>query len=140
MLDRTRLAKVLALTTSTNDAEALAAIRKANDIISGEKMQWSEVLAVDATSLISITIARQAGTPATAPVDGDDSDWKPPHLSERTIIEPMFNAIYSQPRTGSEDFWRWLDDVHEQWRSKQRLSPGQYTALRRCYNRTRKRA
>lgn len=138
MLDRTRLAKLLALTTSDNDAEALAAMRKANEIVKGENLTWAEVVTVDAQPLINIMVQRR--TPATTPVDGDDKDWSPPHLAEATIIDPMFRAIYATPRTGSEDFWKWLDSVHEQWRTKQRLSPGQYQALRRCYNRTLRRS
>lgn len=45
MLDRERLAKVLSLTTSDNDAEALAAIRRANEIIKGENLSWLDVIA-----------------------------------------------------------------------------------------------
>jgi hypothetical protein len=33
------------------------------------------------------------------------------------MIDLMFRAIYAQPRTGSEDFWRWVDDVHNWWES-----------------------
>jgi hypothetical protein len=45
MLDRERLAKILALTTSTHDGEALSAIRRANEIIKGEGLSWELVLA-----------------------------------------------------------------------------------------------
>lgn len=137
MLDRTRLAKLLALTTSDNDAEALSAMRKANEVVKGQNMTWAEVVTVDTQPLINIMVQRRSGMPATTPVDGDDKDWQPPHLNDAAVIDPMFRAIYAQPRTGSEDFWRWLDDVHEKWRTKQRLTAGQYNALRRCYNRTR---
>lgn len=136
MLDRTRLAKLLALTTSDNDAEALSAMRKANEIIKGENLTWAELVTIEAQPLVSITVQRHAPTAGT--VDGDDKDWQPPHLREARIIDPMFQAIYSQPRTGNEEFWQWLDSVHEQWRTKSRLTPNQYNAVRRCYNRTRR--
>jgi hypothetical protein len=45
VLDRTRLAKVLAMTTSPHEGEALAAIRRANEIIQGEGLSWEQVLA-----------------------------------------------------------------------------------------------
>ena len=45
MLDRERLAKILAMTTSTHDGEALSAIRRANEIIKGEGLSWELVLA-----------------------------------------------------------------------------------------------
>ena len=59
-LDRERLAKVLSLTQSSSDGEALAAIRKANEIIKGENLTWDEVLIqiADAVGAISITINR----------------------------------------------------------------------------------
>jgi hypothetical protein len=43
-IDRTRLAKLLNVTDSAHDAEALAAIRKANQILRGQAMTWSDVL------------------------------------------------------------------------------------------------
>src|ERR1035441_10306125 len=45
VLDRERLIKVLAMTTSPNDSEALSAMRKANEIIRAENLTWAEVLA-----------------------------------------------------------------------------------------------
>lgn len=43
-VDRTRLAKALALTASTNDAEALAAIRCANTILDRHGLTWTDLL------------------------------------------------------------------------------------------------
>lgn len=42
--DRSRLIKLMMLTTSDFDGEALSAIRKANKLLSHLKMNWSEVL------------------------------------------------------------------------------------------------
>jgi hypothetical protein len=59
VLDRERLAKVLQLTTSTNDSEALAAIRKANDIVKGEGLTWDEVLVqVEAGPVLNVHVHR----------------------------------------------------------------------------------
>lgn len=141
MLDRTRLAKLLALTGSDNDAEALAAVRKANEMVRGHNMTWAEVVTVDTQPLINIMVQRRSGMgmaqPASGKVDGEDKDWLPPHLNDASIIDPMFRAIFAQPRTGSEEFWQFMDSVHNSWQQKGSLTSGQYNALRRCYNRTR---
>lgn len=44
-MDKAKLAKLLAMTTSSNDNEALAAIRMANKMLSGEKLTWGDILA-----------------------------------------------------------------------------------------------
>ncbi len=43
-LDKDRLAKLLSMTSSDHDAEALAAIRKANDLLRLNGKSWSDVL------------------------------------------------------------------------------------------------
>ena len=43
-IDRTLLAKLLSMTDSTHDAEALAAIRKANQLLRFQTATWSDVL------------------------------------------------------------------------------------------------
>ena len=42
---RDRLAKVMAMTTSNHDAEALAAVRRANGILAKHQLRWPDVLA-----------------------------------------------------------------------------------------------
>ncbi len=41
---RDRLAKVMAMTTSSHDAEALAAVRRANGILAKHQLTWQEAL------------------------------------------------------------------------------------------------
>lgn len=41
---RDRLAKVMAMTTSSHDAEALAAVRRANGILAKHQLRWPDVL------------------------------------------------------------------------------------------------
>ena len=43
-LDKDRLAKLLSMTSSDHDAEALAAMRKANELLRLNKKSWAEVL------------------------------------------------------------------------------------------------
>lgn len=133
-MDRTRLLKLLAMTTSDNDGEALNAMRKANAYIGSWKMTWEDVLSQE--RVMNITLHRAA--PSSAPYQGDDSDWNPPHLSDKVVIDTMFRAIFAQPRSDNEEFWQFMDSVHNQWQQKGRLTPGQFQAIRRCYNRVRK--
>jgi hypothetical protein len=43
--DRERLVKLLAMTHSTSDGEALAAIRKCNELLTQQQLSWNDVLA-----------------------------------------------------------------------------------------------
>jgi len=58
MLDRERLAKVLAMTTSNHDGEALSAIRRANEILAGENLTWTELLGPGALQHVTVTVSR----------------------------------------------------------------------------------
>ena len=63
VLDREKLAKILALTTSTNDSEALAAVRKANDIVRGEGLSWDKVLMQVVPNTLHVSINRGFAAP-----------------------------------------------------------------------------
>lgn len=129
-LDRERLIKIMGLTTSSSDGEALSALRKANEIIAGEKLTWAEVLAPQG-SVVSITLSR---TPPQSAYKGGD-EWSPPHLKDKVTIDLMFRAIFAMPRTDNEEFWQWADSVHQWYLDKHSLTPGQYEAVRKCYGR-----
>lgn len=47
-MDKDRLAKLLSMTGSDHDAEALAAIRKANDLLRMHRKSWADVLGISA--------------------------------------------------------------------------------------------
>lgn len=127
MLDKARLAKILALTTSDNDGEALSAIRRANAAIKAEGLQWSDLITAAVTT--GMTVAPAAG-----------EDWVPPHLKDASVIELMFRTVFAQPRSSNEEFWKFMESIHGRWTKHGALSQGQYQALRNCYNRAMKRA
>jgi hypothetical protein len=124
-LDRAKLAKILELTGRDIDAEALAFMRKANEMAYAAG-GWMEVL---------------CPKPEPGPFgmqqkdfqQDKDGDWSPPHLTDKTIIETMFRAIYAQPRSDNEEFWQWVDSVHQFWLERHRLTPKQYSSIRKCY-------
>jgi hypothetical protein len=131
-VDKTKLAKLLAMTTSTHDGEALNAIRMANSMLVVAGLTWTDVLTTEHT--LNISVRRQA--PAQS-YEGSQDEWSPPHLRDKVIIDTMFRGLYAQPRSSNEEFWQWMDSVHNYWRQHERLTPRQYQALRRCYQRLR---
>lgn len=126
------LAKLLAMTTSANDHEALTAVRKANEYLASCKASWHEVLRDDFFNTVNISIQR-APPPASAYQEQDG--WMPPHLNDRAVIEMMFRAVYAMPRSDDEEFWQFMDSIHQRWKDHSNLTPNMYTALRKSYNR-----
>lgn len=133
MLDRARLTKLLAMTTSENDGEALNAMRMANKLLTAEKASWEEVLAAQPNPHFTVTVTRRA---EPAPYKAE-SDWVAPHLRDKVIIDIMFRTIYSQPRS-NEEFFQWVDSVHNRWQQHGNVTQAQYAALQRSYQRVRR--
>ena len=50
-LDKDRLAKLLSMTSSEHDAEALAAIRKANELLRGSRKTWFDAVGASTSAL-----------------------------------------------------------------------------------------
>jgi hypothetical protein len=73
-LDKERLAKLLSMTGSDHDAEALAAIRKANELLRLNKKSWSDVLGPDAPA---IEPARPAPSSPVRPPAARSSPYGP---------------------------------------------------------------
>lgn len=122
-MDKQKLAKVLALTASDKDGEALAAVRMANRILAMEGLTWLEVISPVPTTRVTVTAYKA------------EEDWVPPHLKDKVTIEIMFRAVYAQPRSDNEEFWQFMDSIHHRWNKYQNLTQGQYTALKRSYQR-----
>ena len=67
-LDKDRLAKLLSMTGSDHDAEALAAIRKANELLRLNKKSWFEVLSDPPPAVAPrAEVPRYAARPGPAP-------------------------------------------------------------------------
>jgi hypothetical protein len=93
MLDRVKLAKILGLIGSAHDGEALAAARRAHDLVSAEKLTWSDAVGVDAVvaeaacrhllaenEALKDELARVAAQAATTPVP-----WREPSSDAAAI-------------------------------------------------------
>lgn len=123
-MDREKLAKIMAMTTSPVSHEALAAVRMANKMLAAEKLTWEEVIASGGKTTINIDLRRRPP---------DEESWIAPHLRDKVTIELMFRALFSQPRTGNEEFWQTMDSIHHHFETHSALTQGQYQALRNCY-------
>ncbi len=124
MLDRGRLSKLMAMTTSDNDNEALAALRLANAMLAREKATWEEVLA-PATRTLSVSIRRE-------PYQAEEA-WVAPHLRDEVVISAMFAKLFDTAPT--PEFMKLLKSVHSRWIKHGNLTQGQYQAIRNAYNR-----
>lgn len=125
-MDRAKLVKVLALTTSDVDGEALAALRAANKMLAADNMTWADLL-TERPRHVTVSMTRE-------PYKAEEA-WVPPHLKDKVMIELMFRAVFAQPRSDNEEFWQFMDSIHNRWRKHANLSQGQYSALKRCYSR-----
>lgn len=121
-MDREKLAKIMAMTTSDTDPEALAALRMANKLLAAEKLTWEDVLRTRGHD-VKISVFRQA----------PGEDWVQPYLKDQVMIDLMFRAVFSQPRTGNEGFWQTMDGIHQSWLDHKVLTQSQYSALRNSY-------
>jgi hypothetical protein len=103
-----KLTKLLNLTRSENDPEALSAIRMANSLISKNGLTWNAIILND--------------TPPT-----------PRSIeSEYPDIQDMIDAIRGSV---SEDFdFTFLDSVERQYKRRGKLSDNQISALQNIYD------
>lgn len=138
-MDNDRLSKLMAMTTSDNDGEALNALRMANKMLSAEKLTWEEVLGA-ASRHVTVSIQRRPMQEAYQAQE----NWVAPHLKDKPVIEQMFRTIYASAgpaaSTGDGSFMDFLNSVHKYFETHGQLTNGQYQALRRAYSRCRPKA
>lgn len=133
-MDKAKLAKLLAMTTSTHDGEAINAMRLANEMILKAGLTWENVLTTVGHPGFTVTVTRHK-----APEQRPYEEWVAPHLRDKASIDLMFRTIYAQPRTDNEEFWQFMDSIHERWTRHGNLTQKQYSALVRCYQKVRPR-
>jgi hypothetical protein len=66
-LDKDRLAKLLSMTSSDHDAEALAAMRKANELLRANRKSWFDVLGLNAPPAEPIRASQSSQSSAGSP-------------------------------------------------------------------------
>lgn len=87
-LDKDRLVKLLNLTASSHDGEALAAIRKSNELLQQHKSSWSAVMGLD-PPVVEVQVERPRPAPAPAP---------PPTPKPKPSVRPQATATPQRPR------------------------------------------
>lgn len=135
-MDRDKLAKLLAMTTSDNDGEALNAVRAANRIVKESGMSWQDVLRQAVVHETNITLHRGAPPPGAYQA-APQQDWGgiAAHLKDKVIIDTMFRGIFAQQRVGYDEFWATMDSIHGHFQKHGSLTAGQYRAVQNSYRR-----
>ena len=112
-----KLIKILMLTTSENDGEALSAARMANSILKNEGLVWSQVE-------IRAYIERPKKVPTYS---------KP---SEPKNDEPDLDDIFDYVLTETPDWFdsTFVEDLYEKWESGRTLTVKQRESLLKVYN------
>jgi hypothetical protein len=128
--------KLMMMTTSTSDGEALTAIRKANTLLKAEGKNWEELI----TGLVPMEPDRppreepsprrrpRTETPPWAD-DQEEDDWKAhvPHRHSpeyQTFIFGAFEEALAKVRKGSS-FRNTLESIHQWWQDKHFLTDAQ---------------
>lgn len=114
------LKKLMSMTTSDADAEALMAIRQANKLLAAEKLTWDLVFSRTVTVVAEVEAAS----------DGLDLDYsKPPARIDPDAerIDEAFAAIDDAGTRGP--FGDFIESLREQWNKRRSLSDKQRAAL-----------
>lgn len=103
------LRKLLAMTTSANDAEALVAVRKANAIMKTHAFTWDDLFA------------------RTVTVDAAEPEPEAPsEAALRDKINESFDYLRGRDLGNFTDF---IESIEKQWLGKKYLTPGQRKPL-----------
>jgi hypothetical protein len=118
--------KLMMMTTSDNDQEALIAIRKANRILKMAQVTWEDML-------------KALAAPARPP-PRPEPDWqnvnpasathiKSKKFSNEKEIDGYFDRIFARDMSG--DFGEFVISVHIWWKDKGFLTERQYNAIKK---------
>lgn len=114
------LKKMLGLTASANDHEALTAIRKANSVLSKNKLTWDEVLSKTVVASYVADTVRQPTSHRVHDVEEDDE------VDLSTEIKSAFATLRGKVKG---DFANFITSLEEQFEEKGYLSPKQRRPL-----------
>jgi type II secretory pathway pseudopilin PulG len=118
-IDKEKLVKLLMMTTSDNDSEALVALRMANRLLQSAKLSWIDLFTTD--------------DPATSNTPTPPEPKTAQELMNE-YIEEMFAFVRRQvaPTSSFHDFIDSLADYYEEHGA---LTEKQFAALERAYQR-----
>lgn len=111
------LSKLLNLTASSNDAEALAAARKANQLLRDARVTWDQIL----RKQVAVSRPHDEG-----PEVSDDEDGTREHVQR--CLDTLRGMDLG-------DFSRFVASLDKQWATRGYLSPDQRRPLFAAYER-----
>ncbi len=122
--------KIMMMTTSNSDGEALTAIRRANKILADAKTSWAELLdAVQADQSYRVPPSKRRPRPEPEWANVGD----PTKYTDSEEIDSLFNQVFDKPL--SEGFESFVTSVHIWWQQKGFLTEAQYSAIKRAAKR-----
>jgi hypothetical protein len=136
--------KLMMMTTSSNDGEALTALRKANAILAEANVNWAEFLSAVGSGKTqednSFRVKpserqkrRNQSFDDNSFSDVGKSAGSSSRYDDAKEIEPMFERAFAN--AGNSGFRDFLDSVHEWWEDKGFLSDKQYQAVKKAADR-----
>lgn len=122
--DYNKLAKVMQLTQSSSDGEALAAIRMANAMLAKVNLNWAELIKNDFEVPEDNLIALRAGE--------HDRTFPPVYEQARqSDIEEIFACLLIADI--EPDFMAVLQSIFSQYNRKRKISLKQYNVICKAY-------
>jgi hypothetical protein len=116
--------KLMMMTTSSHDQEALTAIRKANAILASANVNWEEFL--------NATEAAAAKTNTNSGFTSYGSQFsRQTSFTDAAEIDPLFDRAFANVSSGAS-FRHFLESIHEWWENKGYLTEKQLQALRKA--------
>ena len=134
-MHKSLLTKLMMMTSSENDQEALTALRKANKILKEAGVNWEELL--DALSKPA-----QAAPPPRPEPEWEDVGFRAGEKhrgvkhTNKEEIDKYFAQIFSQELR--ESFAEFVESVNIWWRQHGFLTDPQYQAIKRAAERVKK--
>ena len=131
MLDRPKLIKLMMMTTTQNDGEALTAIRKANVMLKVNNVSWSSLLDVPTSAP-----RRPAPPPPKRKPSGPMGRGTsgPAASNRQTFDDPsiprMIQSLLRDTKGSFRDFVERMDDA---WNEYGHLTGPQYDAILNAY-------
>jgi hypothetical protein len=112
--------KLMMMTTSSQDYEALSAMRKANALLAGMNRNWEEVL----RGKVSVKGGEGYQQPFNNFTKHDDA----------REIDPWFEKLLREV-SPSSSFREFVEDVHKYWEQRGYLTEAQYRAIKKAAER-----
>jgi hypothetical protein len=122
------LTKLMMMTTSSHDGEALNAIRMANQMLSKHKLSWQDVtktIRVPPKPKEEPTISERAARAARA--------GRETHKSRVSATEIRRMFAYLRKNLEKGPYRDFIAGIHEDWRKFHKLTDGQLKGLEKVY-------